>query len=61
MRASADELAPVEPDRPGARPHEADDRVHERRLADAVAPEQRDDLALVQVEVDALEDVARLS
>ena len=31
---------------PRPRTDEADDRVHERRLADAVAPEQADDLAL---------------
>src|SRR5262249_47677091 len=60
VRPEANELAVLELDRSGARPHEPDEGVHQRRLADTVAAEQRDDLALVQIEVDPPENVAGL-
>src|SRR5690606_3983590 len=50
----------VEPDLAGGQVRivDAGDRAQRRRLARAVASEQRDDLALVDVEGDALHDVA---
>ncbi len=51
---------PGKGDRALARPRAAEDRHHQRRLAGAVGADQRDDLALVHVEIDAFErdDVA---
>ena len=51
---------PVEGDRAVARARVAADRHHQRRLAGAVGADQRDDLAVVHVEVDAAQrrDVA---
>src|ERR671925_118095 len=46
------DLAPVELDRPAARAVEADDRHEGRRLARAIRPEERDDLALADAQVD---------
>src|SRR4029077_17755523 len=40
------------------RGNQAHDRLARRRPADAVAPEQADDLAVADVEVDAMQDVA---
>src|SRR6185437_8587017 len=40
------------------RRHEAHDRLAGGRAADAVAPQQADDLALVHREIDAVQDVA---
>ena len=45
-------------DRPGLRPRNADQALQQGRLAGAVAPEQRDDLALADVEGHGIEDVA---
>ena len=42
----------------GRRRRDADDRLQQRRLAGAVAPEQRDDLVLVHVERHVAQDVA---
>ena len=46
-------VAPVEHDRPAVGGHHAGDGLQERRLAGAVGAEQRDDLALVDLEVHA--------
>ena len=60
VRALAGQVAPVQQHAARPRPHQPDDRVDERRLADAVPSEQRDHLALLQVEVDAVQHVARV-
>ena len=54
------DVAAVEDDRAFAGARIAADRHHQRRLAGAVGADQRDDLAFVDVEIDALErhDVA---
>src|SRR5262249_25103924 len=49
------DLAAVEEDRAFARARIAADRHHQCRFAGAVAADQGDDLALADVEVDALE------
>ena len=55
VRRHVGDVAAVEQDlaRAGARP--AEDRHHQRRLAGAVGADQRDDLAGVDVEIDALQ------
>jgi hypothetical protein len=45
MRRLARDLPPLERDAAGARPQQAGDAVHQRRLPAAVRAEQRDDLA----------------
>src|SRR5690606_16188593 len=45
-------------DRSRARAHDAHDRPHSRRLADAIAAEQSHDLALADVEIHPVENVA---
>ena len=47
---------PVELDTPFGGPEQPDQRLHQRRLADAVAPEQRQHLALAELAVDAGQD-----
>src|SRR6266702_5139676 len=53
----ADDLLVVELDRAGALADDAHDRLQRGRLAGAVAPEQRDDLARVHVEIYPVQDV----
>ncbi len=53
----ARDVAALEPDR-ALRRHLAHDRLDRGGAADAVAPEQADDLAGVDMHVDALQDVA---
>ena len=48
----------VEQDPPAVAGHQADDHVEGRGLARAVGPEQPDDLAGAEAEVDAVDDVA---
>ena len=55
VRRHAGDIAAVEVDRAFARARVAADCHHQRRLAGAVGADQRDDLAVVDVEVDALE------
>jgi hypothetical protein len=52
-------IASPEADRPGARRQEAEDGADRRRLAHAVAAEQRHDLARADREVDPEEHLAR--
>ena len=47
---------PVELDATFGGPEQPDQRLHERGLADAVAPEQGQDLALAELAVDAGQD-----
>ena len=49
---------PFEQHRALARPHQAHDGLERRRLADAVAAEQADDLAGADLQRDAMQDVA---
>ena len=56
VRAQSGELLAAEGDAAGTR-HEAEQRPHRRRLADAVSAEERRDPALLDVERHALEDV----
>jgi hypothetical protein len=42
-------------DRPGGRAHDAADNRDERRLARAVRSEQREDLALADIQIDRIE------
>ena len=60
VRRHLRDVAAVEGDRAFARARIAEDRHHQRGLAGAVGADQRDDLAFVDVEVDALQrhDVA---
>ena len=51
-------LAPGELDAPRGRRQQAGERLEQGRLARAVAPEQRDDLALAHVERGVVQDVA---
>ena len=53
-----DQLLPVETDASLAGPHEAHDALERGGLSNAVAPEQADQLPLVQGHGDALQDVA---
>jgi hypothetical protein len=53
--AAVGEAGAVEVDRPGGRADEAADRVEGGRLAGAVGPDQRADLALADAEADVLE------
>ena len=46
----------VDDDSAGVRPHEAGDHVHERRLAAARRPDDRDDLAVAHSERDVVDD-----
>ena len=55
--AIADQFLAFEADRAAAAPHHTHDRFQRGRLAGAIAPEQRDDLALVHVESHAVQDV----
>src|SRR5581483_2298062 len=52
MRAPARDVVPVEDDRSGGRPLETGERVDEGRLPRAVRPDQAEDLALSQHEID---------
>ena len=56
--AQARDLRAAELDRAGGGRGDADQRFEQRRLAGAVAAEQRDDLVRFQVEGDIVEDVA---
>ena len=58
VRAPAGQVAAVDADAAAARAQQPGDRVDERRLADAVAAEDRDRAALGQLEVDAVQDGA---
>ena len=51
----AHDVVPVGHHRPARRRHDAADDVDERRLAGAVRPEQREDLAAPDLEIDPLE------
>src|SRR5919198_3450795 len=51
LRRQVADLAPVELDRPGARPVQADDRHERGRLAGAVRAQERHDLALADAQV----------
>src|SRR5262249_43918780 len=53
------DLAPLEHDPPAARRDDARDRAQRRGLAGAVGADQRDDLALVDLDRDALERLDR--
>ena len=53
VRRGVGHVAPVEDDGAPACLDEPGDRLQQRRLAGAVRPEERDDLALVDLEVDA--------
>ena len=53
VRRRVGDLAPVEDHRAAVGLDHAGDRLQQRRLAGAVRAEQRDDLALVDLEVDA--------
>src|SRR5262245_2586025 len=53
MRRPAGHVAALQLDGPGCRPIETAEDVHERRLAGPVRPDEADDLALVELEVDA--------
>ena len=55
MRRQVGDVAPVEDDRAAPCARAAEDRHHRRRLAGAVGADQRDDLAFVDVDVDALQ------
>src|SRR6185503_13499698 len=57
IRRQAYELAALEAHRSGAIADDAHDRLERGRLAGAVAPEQRHDLAFTHVEIDAVEDM----
>ena len=57
VRRQPDEITALERDRAGGGVHEAHDRLEGRRLADAVAAEQANDLARPDVDADAVEDV----
>jgi hypothetical protein len=51
------DVVALEHDLAAARRIEADDRIHQRGLADAVAPEQAEDLALLELQRQPLENV----
>ena len=51
------DLVALEHDLAAARRIEADDRIHQRGLADAVAAEQAEDLALLELQRQPLEDI----
>src|SRR5438067_5097022 len=55
VRRRAQQAAPVEDDLAVVRPVEPRDQVEDRRLAGAVRPDQPDDLALTDVERDAVD------
>src|SRR5712691_11437677 len=57
VRRLVDQLRAAESDRPAALADEPHDRFQRRRLAGAVAPEERDDLAREDRDVHAVEDV----
>ncbi len=52
------DIGAVHHDLAGARRHDADQRFHQRRFAHAVAADERDDLALRDREIDAVQDLA---
>ena len=52
-RVGVGDVAAVEEDRPADRVDQPADRLEQRRLAGAVGAEQRDDLALADLDVDA--------
>src|SRR5205807_2441623 len=56
----AGDLAPREPDAPGARADEAVDRLQERRLAGAVRPDDGHDLAGLDAQRDAAQHERRV-
>ncbi|MEY9246242.1 hypothetical protein ABIF27_006897 [Bradyrhizobium elkanii] len=51
----AGDVAAVELDRAGAGARPAEDRHHQRRLAGAVGADQGDDLAAIDLDIDALQ------
>ncbi len=55
IRLPVGRLDPADPDRSGGRPLEPRQGIDERRLARSVRPDQAEDLALLEVEVDALD------
>src|SRR5581483_3776866 len=57
IRREPDRLDAFERDRARAPRDDAHDRFERRRLADAVAAEQRHDLARAHLEIDAVQDV----
>ena len=59
IRGQAVDPFAVERDLAGGRLDPAGDRLEQRRLADAVAAENAEHLAVAHGEVDALDDVAR--
>ena len=56
VRLEADEAFPLEQDVAAVRPVDAGDQVEERRLPRAVRPDDADDLALVDVDVEVDDD-----
>src|SRR5262249_53528048 len=58
VRRPSDQLLAAEIDRAAALADDAHDRAERRRLAGAVAPEERHDLALADLERHTVEDVA---
>src|SRR5262249_11902078 len=53
----AGDVAPLEPHTAGGGAHQSHDRLERRRLADAVAPEQADDLASADLDRHAMQNV----
>jgi hypothetical protein len=58
MARQVGDVATVDQHLPRAGRHHSDQRLHERRLAHAVAADDRDDLARRDREVDAVENLA---
>ncbi len=58
MARQRDDVLAVDHDLAGARRHHADQRLHQRRLAHAVAADEGDDLAGLDLEVDAVQHLA---
>jgi hypothetical protein len=56
-RASLRRRAPEHGDRPGREREQAEERPHQRRLAGAVRPEHRDELAEPNGQLDVAEDL----